>query len=136
MYITHEYIDKHNKFKPPETILNMAEVQQNNDSFFADISMRFRDMEEKQKMLRERILLIGQNLIETKEKTSSDILEIKKEIEEIKRSMERLIGFLESASAEFSKFARKEDLELLTKQAKMFQPLDFVRKKDLKKLND
>ena len=47
----------------------MAEIQQNNDSFFAEISMRFRDMEEKQKMLRERILLIGQNLIETKEKT-------------------------------------------------------------------
>ena len=114
----------------------MAEIQQNNDSFFADISMRFRDMEEKQKMLRERILLIGQNLIETKEKTSSDILEIKKEIGEIKRNMERLVGFLESASAEFSNFARKEDLELLTKQAKMFQPLEFVRKKDLKKLND
>jgi len=93
-------------------------------------------MEEKQKMLRERILLIGQNLIETKEKTSSDILEIKKELEEIKRNMERLIAFLESASAEFSKFARKEDLELLTKQAKMFQPLEFVRKKDLKKLKD
>ncbi|MGA2130422.1 MAG: hypothetical protein ABSG05_02290 [Candidatus Pacearchaeota archaeon] len=114
----------------------MAEIQQNNDSFLADISMRFRDMEEKQKMLRERILLIGQNLIETKEKTSSDILEIKKELEEIKRNMERLIAFLESASAEFSKFARKEDLELLTKQAKMFQPLEFVRKKDLKKLKD
>lgn len=114
----------------------MAEVQQNNNAFFADISMRFRDMEEKQKMLRERILLIGQNLIETKEKTSSDILEIKKDIEEIKRSMERLIGFLESASSEFSKFARKEDLELLTKQAKMFQPLEFVRKQDLKKLKD
>lgn len=114
----------------------MAEIQQNNDSFFADTSMRFRDMEEKQKMLRERILLIGQNLIETKEKTSSDILEIKKEIEEIKRNMERLIGFLETASSEFSNFARKEDLELLTKQAKMFQPLEFVRKKDLKKLNN
>jgi hypothetical protein len=111
----------------------MVEIQQGNGAFLTDISIRFRDMEEKHKMLRDRLLLIGQNLIETREKTSSDILEIKKELEEIKKNMERLISFLETASAEFSKFARKEDLEILTKQAKMFQPLDFVRKKDLKK---
>ena len=67
-----------------------------------------------------------------KEKTGSDILQIKKDIEIMKRNIERLISFLETASAEFSKFARKEDLEILSKQAKMFQPLGFVRKKDLK----
>jgi len=113
----------------------MAEIQQENESFLIDISVRFRDLEEKNKMLKDRLLLIGQNLIETREKTSLDILEIKKELELIKRNMERLVSFLETASAEFSKFARKEDLEILTKQAKMFQPLEFVRKKDLKKLN-
>jgi len=43
---------------------------------------------------------------------------------------------LESLSGEFSKFAKKEDLEILTKQAKMFQPLDFVRRKDLEKLKN
>jgi hypothetical protein len=84
-------------------------------------------------MLRDRLLLIGQNLIEMKEKTSFDILEIKKDLEVIKKNMERLVSFLETASSEFSKFARKEDLEILAKQAKMFQPLEFIRKKDLKK---
>ncbi len=111
----------------------MVEMQQDNSSFWTDMSVKFRDLEEKNRMLRDRILLIGQNLIDTKEKTSSDILEIKKELEIIKKNMERLISFLETASSEFSKFASKEDLEILTKQAKMFQPLEFVRKKDLKK---
>jgi predicted nucleic acid-binding Zn-ribbon protein len=113
----------------------MVEIQQNSDPFLTDINVRFRDLEEKNKMLKDRLLLIGQNLIEAREKTSFDILEIKKELELIKKNMERLVSFLETASAEFSKFARKEDLEILTKQAKMFQPLEFVRKKDLKKLN-
>lgn len=108
-------------------------MQQEGDAFFAGISTRFRDLEEKNRMLRDRVLLIGQNLIEIKEKTSGDILEIKKDLETIKRNMERLVSFLETASTEFSKFARKEDLEILAKQAKMFQPLDFVRKKDLRK---
>jgi len=44
--------------------------------------------------------------------------------------MEKTISFLETASSEFSKFARKEDLEILSKQAKMFQPLKLIRKKD------
>lgn len=111
----------------------MTEIQSGIDLFLSDISVRFRDLEEKNKMLKDRLLLIGQNLIETKEKTASDILGIKQELEVIKKNMERLVSFLETASAEFSKFARKEDLEILAKQAKIFQPLEFVRKKDLKK---
>ncbi len=61
------------------------------------------------------------------------MLEIKKEMELMKEQMEKLVSFSSAISGEFSKFARKEDLEILTKQAKMFQPLEFVRKKDLKK---
>lgn len=98
------------------------------------INTKIRDIEERYRTLRDRLLLIGQNLVEIKEKTSEDVLKIKKDIEVIKRNMERLISFLETASAEFSKFARKEDLEILSKQAKMFQPLEFTRKKGLKKL--
>jgi len=48
---------------------------------------------EKQRMLKDRLLLIGQNLVETKEKNSQDVLEIKKDIEIIKRNMERLVSF-------------------------------------------
>ncbi len=113
----------------------MAEGQGSYENqYLPDINTKIRDLEEKNRMLKDRLLLIGQNLIEIKEKTNSDLLEIKKDIEIMKRNMERLISFLETASAEFSKFARKEDLEILSKQAKMFQPLEFVRKKDLKKL--
>lgn len=101
-----------------------------------EMNTKIRDLEERYRMLRDRLLLLGQNLIEIKEKTSGDIFEMKKDLEIIKRNIERLISFFETASAEFSKFARKEDLEILSKQAKMFQPLEFVRKKDLKKLKN
>ncbi len=94
-----------------------------------ETNIRIRDLEERQRILKDRLLLIGQNLIETKEKTSQSILEIKKDIEIIKQSIERMTSFLETASGEFSKFARKEDLEILSKQAKMFQPLKFAEKK-------
>ena len=89
---------------------------------FGEINLKLRDLEEKQRILKDRLLLIGQNLLEIKEKSNQDILGIKKDIEKIKQEMERMINFLETASGEFSNFARKEDLEILSKQAKMFQP--------------
>ena len=123
----------HNKFKVSKLLMDMVEIQGSGDPFLSNFNVRFRDLEEKNKLLKDRLLLIGQNLIETKEKTAEDILEIKRELEVIKKNMERLVSFLETASEEFSKFARKEDLEILSRQARMFQPL-FSRKKDLKKL--
>lgn len=106
----------------------MEEVQQDYASIFGEVNTKVRDLEEKQKVLKNRLILIGENLIEIKEDTNSKIFEIKKDIEAIKRNMERLMIFLETASGELSKFAKKEDVEILAKQAKMFQPLNFIKK--------
>lgn len=101
---------------------------------FNDLNSKIRDIEDKQRISKDRLLLIGQNLIDLKEKTNEKILEIKKDIEVMKEKIERMSDFLDSISGEFSKFAKKDDLEILTKQAKMFQPMDFVRKEDLENL--
>lgn len=103
-------------------------------SYYNDFALRTRDLEEKQRILKDRLILIGENLIETKEKTSEEILEMKKDIETLKFTLERIKEFIETVSSEFSSFARKEDLEILSKQAKMFQPLEFATKADLEKL--
>jgi len=108
-------------------------TQGNPERSFGEMA-KLKDLEEKQKILKDRIVLIGESLIEAREETEQKILEIKKELVILKQNTERLVSFLETASAEFSKFARKEDLEILSKQAKMFQPMEFVRKKDLEKL--
>ncbi len=110
----------------------MVDEQENYaEQAYVDPNIKLRDLEEKQRILKDRLLLIGQNLIEMKEKNTQTNLDIKKDIEIIKQDMVRIKSFLETASNEFSKFAKKEDLEILAKQAKMFQPLEFVRKSDL-----
>ncbi len=98
-------------------------------SYGTDVNVRIRDLEERQRILKDRLLLIGQNLIEIREKNKEAILEIKKDLEIIKQNMGRLVSFLETASSEFSKFARKEDLDILAKQARMFQPLEKLKKR-------
>ena len=94
-----------------------------------DGNFRLKDLEEKQNILRDRLLLIGQNLIETKDEHSGRILEMKKDLEFLKQDVEKIKSFLEVISSELSKCARKDDLEILKKQAKMFQPLEFVRRR-------
>ncbi|MFQ5532066.1 MAG: hypothetical protein ACE5ES_05620 [Candidatus Nanoarchaeia archaeon] len=94
-----------------------------NQGGYASSNTQVRDLEEKQRILKDRLLLIGQNLIDIKEKTSADMLQIKKDLELMKQELGKIKAFIELVSGELSKFARKEDLEILAKQAKMFQPL-------------
>ena len=106
----------------------MMEEENYETQVLGQANTKVRDLEEKQRILKDRLLLIGENLVDMKERNDQQILEIKKNIEIMKKSMERMMSFLETASSEFSKFARKEDLEILSKQAKMFQPLEFIKK--------
>ncbi len=92
------------------------------------------DLEERQRIVKDRLILIGQNLIDFKEKNEEELLEIKKDLEILKRSVEKIKDFVETISTEFSKFAKKDDLDILKKQAKLFQPLEFATKEDLLKL--
>jgi len=114
----------------------MAEQADYAGQLSSEMNSKMRDIEEKQRVLRDRLLLIGQNLVEIKDNTNKKILEIKKDVEVIKQNMERMSSFLETVSNEFSRFAKKEDLEILTKQAKMFQPLELMSKKELERLKN
>lgn len=106
------------------------------NQYFTETSTKVRDLEEKQRIIKDRILLVGQNLIEMKEDIHTTFIDIKKDIEMMKRDIERLKSFFETASGEFSKFAKKEELDVLAKQAKMFQPLELVTRRDLEKLKN
>lgn len=98
----------------------MAGEQQNyQNTYTPDPNLKIRDLEEKQRIIRNQILLIGNNLIDLKEKNTKEILEIKKDLEMIKNNIDRLTSFLESASEEFPKFARKDDVDILSKQMRM-----------------
>ncbi|MBS3071110.1 hypothetical protein J4407_02305 [Candidatus Pacearchaeota archaeon] len=99
----------------------MANTQEgyNPNEFYSDANTKVRDIEEKQNILRERLLMIGKNMIESREETSRKMLEIKKDIEKMKQDLERIKSFIETISNEFSKFAKKDDVEILSKQIKM-----------------
>ena len=49
---------------------------------------------------------------------------IKKNIAIIQEQLKKMLSFLETASSEMTKFAKKDDMDILYKQARMFQGLE------------
>jgi len=110
--------------------------QQPNQDISYELALKLRDLEENNRLMKERILLIGQNLIESQEHNRKEILEIKKSLYILESDVKRIKSIIESLSEEIAKSARKEELAILHRQYKMFEPLEYIRVQDLDKLID
>ena len=89
----------------------------------SDVNTRIRDLEERQRLLKDRTLLIGQNLIDFREETEKDVTELKIMTRELKQDLKKIKHALLRLTDEVDKRARSSDVELLRKQAKMFQKI-------------
>ena len=67
------------------------------DGDYPQGNFRLKDVEEKQNILKDRLLLIGQNLIDTKEETSDRLIELKKDVEVLKEEVEKIMPLMEKA---------------------------------------
>lgn len=103
-------------------------------SLLAEFGTRLNEIEEKQRLVRDRALLIGENLIETKEEFTGDNFEMKKQINQINLEIKTLKQLMARVINEIPNFARKSELQILENQSKMFQPLELARIKDVKEI--
>jgi len=99
-----------------------------------EFNTKLRDLEEKQRLLKERVLLIGNNLVDMRGELSEEISELKASSETAKSDILKIRETLSRVLEELEGRARRQELELLKKQAKMFQPLDLVTREDLEKI--
>ena len=114
----------------------MPEQTQYNEigSLLAEFGTRLNELEEKQRLLRDRALLIGENLVAIKEDSEKEKWELKKQINQINLEIKNLKQLVNRIVNEFSNLARKSELEILERQAKMFQPLELARIKDIESI--
>ena len=83
---------------------------------------RIRDVEERVRLLKDRALLIGQTLVDEREKTSKEILEIKKSLMIMKEENTRIKEVLERVTEQLGNVSRKDELIILQRQ------FDLLRK--------
>ena len=115
-------------------VKKMVEQQDFVTPLLSEFNTKLQDLEEKQRLLKDRVLLIGENLISSKEENNKDITELKIKTEQIASDIERIKETLLRLSDELENKARRTEFELIRKQLKMFQPLEFARIDDVKRI--
>jgi len=99
-----------------------------------EFGTRLNELEEKQRLLKDRTLLIGNNLITNKEDFDKKDLDFRKKISEIDLELKSIKQLNKRIIYELENFARKEEVLILEKQFKIFEPLKFARIDDVKKI--
>lgn len=114
----------------------MVDQQQDTQLQFllSDLGTRLRDLEERTSSLKERLLLINNNLIEVKENIEQRISQVEKQGSSLALEVKKLNSSVQSLISEINGFVRKDEIILVERMLKDFQPLEFVRKKDLEEM--
>lgn len=98
----------------------MPQEYQPTEEYYNDSSSRLKDIEEKQRLLRDRILLVGKNLVEDRESMLQEIQEIKKLLSKVREENIKIQDFLKKVADQLSESARKEELMMLQRQLDLF----------------
>lgn len=111
------------------------EVQQDPiNALLSEFSARLNEIEEKQRLIKDRILLIGENLISTKEDYSKQEFEIKRQLKQMNFEISSLKQILNRLINEIPNLAKKSEVEILERQLKIFQPMELARIKDVREI--
>ena len=114
----------------------MAEEQQFSpqEEAILDTVGRIRTLEGQYNLLRDRVLVINNNMIEEYKKLMTEIRILNEEIREVKREHFKMKETMKHLLIELELFARKEDVKFLEKYINLWNPLKFVTEEDVKRL--
>jgi hypothetical protein len=107
------------------------ESAQDMSFLISDFNIRLRDLEEKNQLMRERVLLLGKNLLVIKDESFNEIDSLKKQVFKLTQEMERTRSSMQSLVSEIGNFAKKSELLVVERMLRDFQPLEFARIKDV-----
>ncbi len=99
---------------------------------FTIMGTRLNEIEEKFRLLKDRTILIGENLISIKEQTEEELFQIKQNLKLLEEQLKELTQINKKILYELDNLARKSELQILRKQFKMFEPFEVARIKDVK----
>jgi len=112
----------------------MDDPQEPVSALLSEFGTRLNEVEEKQRLIKDRVLLIGENLVSTKEEYDKNFADFRKQINEISSDLKGIKQLNKRIIEELENYARKTEVEVIERQIRMFQPLDFARVKDVRNI--
>ena len=101
---------------------------------FAEFNTKIRSIEERQEMLKERLLLLSQSFLRNEERMSKEFALLRESFKEMRLDLDRFKENLQTVITDSSDFARREELLVLEKYMKIWEPLNFMKENDVKKM--
>lgn len=110
-------------------------AMQTEESFSSyDIISRLRTLESRQDDLREKLLVINQNMIESYKTLVLETKTLSTELKDIKKTVQELQDALKKIVSELDEFAKKDNIKILEKYINFFNPMNFVTQDELSSL--
>lgn len=101
-----------------------------------NFATRLTDLEERLNTLKERIMLLSETFLKERERSNNEITSLKRSIMSIQETLEKIKEGLEHIINESAGFARKEELSLIERQMRLWEPLKFVKGGETKRIGD
>ena len=99
-----------------------------------EFNTKIRDIEERHDMLKERLLLLSQSFLRHEERITKEFALMRDEFKESRLDLDRMKENLQSVIRDSAEFARRDELMVLEKYMKIWEPLKFVKEDDVKKM--
>jgi len=99
-----------------------------------DLNTKIRDLDEKNSLLNEKTLLLGQTFLKQEDHIMKEMAILKDELRELRNDFDRLKEGVNHIIHESENFARKEDLKVLDRYMKIWEPLKFVKEDEVKRM--
>jgi len=96
-----------------------------------DIVSRIRVIEGKYNLLRDRVLVINQNMVEEYKKMIYEIKALNSDIKDVRDDIFKIKETLKHLVKELDLFARKEDVKVLEKYINLWNPIKFTTEQDV-----
>ena len=91
------------------------------NNFFSDLNTRIRDIEERQMLLRDKMIIVSNTFVKDRDRNFEEIQKMKGVTEQLKDENKRLKEMLLRVSEVLNNTARKEELNILQKQFDLFR---------------
>ena len=100
-------------------------------ALLSDFASRVRNLEEKFNILRERVLVLTQNFVKRERKLQKDMGLIQEDNKDLRLELKEIKSRIESLLSQHEGFVRKEEIAVIEKYFKLFDPIKFVTEDEI-----
>lgn len=114
----------------------MAEELNEISALIGEFNTKVKDIEERHDLLTEKVNLMVQSFLKQQEREGRDQAMMRDEIKELRFEVDRLNENIRHIIQDSAEFARRNELKVLEKYIKLWEPLKFLKEEEVKSIVD